>query len=76
MTRIDCEDALEKLAEFLDHELSTEEKKQVAEHLDACKSCFSRAEFERRLKTKLAELGQTAAPASMQARIRKILSTF
>jgi anti-sigma factor (TIGR02949 family) len=68
-----CEDALRLLAQYLDRELGEAEHNEVERHLQTCKSCFSRAEFERRLKGELAALGATDVPASLERRIRDML---
>ncbi|MCP4634434.1 MAG: mycothiol system anti-sigma-R factor [candidate division Zixibacteria bacterium] len=44
---IDCKQALLKLNEYLDGELTPEECVEVKEHLESCRHCFSKAEFER-----------------------------
>ena len=72
---IDCEQALAQIFEFIDHELRPHEHEAMQEHLHACKSCFSRAEFERRLKEKLNKLHDAAEPAA-QARIEKLIKSL
>ena len=78
MTRpeIDCEQALRLLAAHLDSELAGPESGAVEEHLERCRSCWSRAEFERRLKARLAELGDGPARPALEARIRGLLEGF
>jgi anti-sigma factor (TIGR02949 family) len=71
-----CEEALRRLAEYLDRDLSHDEQSQMQEHMDICRACFSRAEFERRLRDRLSDLGREAAPESVQSRVRKILDTY
>lgn len=68
-----CEDALRLLAQYLDRELSDGDHAEVEQHLHTCRSCFSRAEFERRLKGELAGLGTTDVPPALQDRIRALL---
>lgn len=55
MTRhdIDCEQALRHLFDFLDHELAPHERQAMQRHLSVCRGCYSRMEFERRLKDRL-----------------------
>lgn len=53
--RIDCEEALRRLAAYLDRELEPERHEEVRNHLEQCRSCFSRAEFEGRVKELLEE---------------------
>lgn len=75
-TPIGCEEALRMLFTYLDDELDAAHRQKVETHLERCRSCFSRAEFERRLKTHLAELGSAPLPASMEARIRSLINNF
>jgi anti-sigma factor (TIGR02949 family) len=42
-----CEEALENLFEHLDSELDAETAQQVEQHIEICKRCYSRAQFER-----------------------------
>ena len=43
---MDCDDCLEKLYAFLDQELGSSERKQVANHLDGCTDCGDNLAFE------------------------------
>lgn len=77
MTRrdLDCEEALGRLFEFLDHELDAEERDAMQFHLSRCRSCFSRANFEQRLQQRLRELrAETDTGAS--ERIERLLQSF
>jgi anti-sigma factor (TIGR02949 family) len=73
---IDCEEALGRLFEFLDHELDADERDAVERHLQTCRSCFSRAGFERRLKGKLRELGEVEPTQAAVERIKSLLQNF
>ena len=73
--QIDCEQALARIFELIDHELRAEEREAMEHHLHTCKSCFSRAEFERRLKTKLQAL-RGAQTGAARERIEKLLKTL
>jgi len=77
MTRkdIDCEEALGRLFAFLDHELDAEERDAMQYHLARCRSCFSRANFEQRLKQRLRELREDSA-ATTSERIERLLQSF
>lgn len=74
-TLIDCEQALAQIFDFIDHELAPHEREVMQAHLHTCKSCFSRAEFERRLKQKLGGLREQASPEA-QARIEKLIKSL
>lgn len=72
-TVMQCDDALRLLAQYLDRELSGGEHAEVERHLRTCRSCFSRAEFERRLKGELSALSTVDVPTALQNRIRALL---
>jgi anti-sigma factor (TIGR02949 family) len=74
-TKMQCDDALRLLAQYLDRELSDGEHAEVERHLRTCRSCFSRAEFERRLKGELAALSAADVPTTLQDRIRVLLDS-
>ena len=44
---IDCKETLARFYEYLDTELSNVQAEEVAKHLEACRECFDRMEFER-----------------------------
>jgi anti-sigma factor (TIGR02949 family) len=73
---IDCEEALRRLAEYLDAELREEGRNEMEQHLARCRSCFSRVEFEKRLKAETAALGREPASAELERRIRELVETF
>lgn len=70
---IGCDEALRLLAEYLAHELDDGAAGDVATHLERCRSCYSRAEFERRLKSQLGTVGTAPVPPSLERRIRLLL---
>jgi anti-sigma factor (TIGR02949 family) len=73
---IRCEEALRHLAAFLDGELEPDERAGVEHHLDACRSCYSRAEFERRLQSQLADLGRREPAPEFAARLETLIRRF
>ncbi|MFW6084501.1 MAG: anti-sigma factor [Gemmatimonadota bacterium] len=73
-----CEEALKVLAEYLDSELrdrAPEVADGLERHLEVCRSCYSRAEFEKRLKARIAD-GSTAAPDGLRDRMRAMIREF
>ena len=72
--RIGCEEALERLAAYLDQELTPQATAEVRRHLEKCRSCYSRAEFERRLKGRIRdEMKIRVLPSGLEERIRGLL---
>jgi anti-sigma factor (TIGR02949 family) len=77
MTReIDCAEAIERLLEFLDRELDEATEHEIARHVETCRACFTRAEFERRLREKVKQGGAAKAPDSLRHRIRSMVARF
>lgn len=71
-----CEEALRMLAEHLDGELDEPHQHDVEDHLRTCRSCYSRAEFERRLKAQVGELRAQAVQPGFEQRIRELIGRF
>lgn len=69
-----CEDALRHLAEYLDGEM--ERAASIEAHLAKCRSCYSRAEFEQRLKRRLAELAEEPVRPRLSRRVDELLRRF
>lgn len=73
---LNCEDVLRQLLDYLDGEMDSEGSAQIEHHLEHCRGCFSRAEFERRLKARIGETGTEEAPESLRARLKSLLNRF
>lgn len=73
---IDCEEALRRLFEYLDAELSAGPQQEMQQHLERCRSCFSRVEFEKRLKAYTGELRREPVSPALERRIHTLLDTF
>lgn len=75
-SRIECEEAIAKLLEFLDGELDEADRSRMERHLETCRGCYTRAEFERRLRERVVETGSARAPDSLRTRVRRLMETF
>lgn len=71
-----CEQVIEQLFAFLDRELDSELSADIEHHLGHCRDCFTRAEFERKLRAKVGTAASERAPEHLHHRIRKILDRF
>lgn len=71
-----CEEVLEHLFEYLDREIDAETSSEIEHHLRHCRDCFSRSEFERRLKERIAEIGSAEAPEQVRRRVLHMISRF
>lgn len=73
---LNCEEVIARLFDYLDGELDAGCSADIDRHLERCRECFSRAEFERRLRTRVSESGKAKAPGRLRRRIRNILDEF
>lgn len=73
---ISCEEALRVLAQYLDGELDHTRRDEVEAHLARCRSCYSRSEFEQRLRSRLGALRQEPVEPAFEARVRTLIGTF
>lgn len=73
---LDCEEVLRVILAYLDGELETADHERVEAHLERCRSCLSRADFERRLKGRLAELACESVSPAFEQRIRTLIGQF
>lgn len=69
---IECEEAIRLVLDYLDNEMSEDDHDAMEQHLHTCRSCFSRVEFEKRLKGKLHKVDSIGAPDALKDRIRKM----
>lgn len=73
---IECEQAVRMVLEYLDNELRAHDHHALEKHIEKCRACFSRVEFEKRLKGLVKAAPETEAPPALLQRIRKITGEF
>lgn len=74
--RMKCEDVLRELLAYLDREVDAMTAAAIDRHLEDCRACFSRAQFERKLKAHLRAAAEKRAPERLRARVKDILDKF
>jgi anti-sigma factor (TIGR02949 family) len=71
---IDCLEAIGHLYAYLDGEISDETRRsQIKQHLDHCKSCYSRSQMEMAINNRLQSMGKTDSPETLQERLRNVI---
>lgn len=73
---IRCEEVIVHLLSYLDGEIDAEKRRQIDHHLEECRGCFSRAEFEKALRQKVKQLGKEQSPRSLQKRLKGLVDRF
>lgn len=74
--KIECEEAIKLMLEYLDDELHQHAHDTMDKHLESCRSCYSRMEFEQRLNNMVHNVKPKSAPLSLNSRIKKIIKDY
>ena len=74
--KISCEEVISKLYDYLDQELAGSTQVDIDEHIKDCRECFSRAEFERALRKKVAGSIEADTPADTRNRLEALIKRF
>lgn len=69
-----CEEAIARLAEYLDAGLTPETVRQLEAHLATCGPCRAYLATYRRTKELAAKVNRVEMPPSLKARLRALLS--
>lgn len=69
MAKKQCEEALDKLFEFIDHELPDEELARIGEHLEDCPPCEAERQINEKIKKLASQCGGECAPDDLRSRI-------
>ena len=73
---IECEKAIRQMLEYLDDELHKPDSDAVHHHLETCRECYTRMEFEKRLKNMVRDSKDEIAPVSLNSRISNIIKKY
>lgn len=69
-----CEEAVKRLNEYLDHEMTAEERVVVLRHLEICRSCLMRFSFEQSLVVSLRQkVSLMCAPPALREKLFLLL---
>jgi anti-sigma factor (TIGR02949 family) len=74
LDRYTCDEALRRLEDFLDRELTADEMAKVQAHLDTCAPCTSRFRYEATVLNGIRQrLQRTTLPPDLLSRIARML---
>jgi mycothiol system anti-sigma-R factor len=71
---MDCDDALHRVYEYLDGEMTMWRRRAIARHLDECPPCADGFTFEVELRRIVVSKCQEQAPESLRVRIAESLN--
>jgi mycothiol system anti-sigma-R factor len=70
---MDCEEAIHRVYEYLDGELTMWRRRAIARHLDACPPCAKGFTFELELRRVIVSKCSEEVPPDLRARIARSL---
>jgi anti-sigma factor (TIGR02949 family) len=73
---VDCTEALSRLFEFLDSEISEGDGDRIRQHLADCEPCLAEYDVEDHLKKLVRRSCHEVAPAELHVRIRQQLTVL
>lgn len=65
---INCEEAVGRFNDFIDKYLKGKAKDELQYHVENCRHCLERIEFEKLLKSKVASLGTMITPDNLSGK--------
>ena len=74
--KISCEDVMSKLYAYLDNEIDAPTDAYIEEHIHHCRECFSRAEFEKTLRKRVASTVEVETPTDTRSRLESLIKRF
>ena len=76
VSEINCEEAAKRFNDFIDNYLKGTAKDELEHHIENCRHCFDRLEFELMLKSRIASMRKETMPDddNVKNKIHSILS--
>jgi mycothiol system anti-sigma-R factor len=74
--QITCEEALKRVFDFIDEQLKGTSRAELEHHLETCRHCYDRVEFEKLVKSRLRTLQMETDSTSLKKKINSLLETF
>ncbi len=74
--KMSCEDVMSKLYAYLDNEIDAPTEAYIDEHIHHCRDCFSRAEFEKALRKRVASTAEVVTPSDTRSRLESLIKRF
>jgi len=69
----DCNETLREIYDYLDGELTNDEKAKLRRHLEECQPCFEAYDFEAELREVIRKRCTESVPESLRDKVRTAL---
>lgn len=76
VARIDCSQSIARVFDFIDGHLSPEAEAEVNLHLETCRHCFDRYEFEKLLKLRFRHMKTNPLSGKLRTRIAQLIEAY
>ena len=73
---IRCEEVVDHLLTYLDGEIEERRRELIDRHLEECRSCCSRADFELALRHRVSEVAAQQPSPALRQKIRQLIDQF
>jgi anti-sigma factor (TIGR02949 family) len=73
--QISCDEALERMFEYIDGVLAGKPHSELEHHIETCRGCLKKLDFQLKLKKRLTRVKQTPVSRKLSARLNKILES-
>lgn len=74
--KIDCEQSIKRVFDYIDGYLKNNKRLEVEKHIETCRHCFERYEFEKLLKKRLRTSKTDSPSGELRKRIQEVLESF
>ena len=73
---ISCEEALKRLFDYIDGFLENKSSEEFENHIEACRGCLKKAEFQLEVKRRLGKLKSKAPSNELNLKINKLINSL
>lgn len=73
---ISCDEVISLLFDYLDGYLEGKKEDEIEKHLEDCKGCLKKAEFQLELKKRFAKLKDNITSKNLNTKINKLINSF
>ena len=73
---ISCQEAMKLIAQYVDSHLKGKPSRSLEKHIEKCRHCFDRVEFEKLLKSRLRRLQVRSEPEQMRKKIDSLFESL
>jgi mycothiol system anti-sigma-R factor len=73
---ISCNEALEKMFEYIDGALAGKSHSELEQHIETCKGCLKKLDFQLKLKKRLTKVKPESVSKGLAKRLNNILNSY